>query len=38
VWFEHPDSAREIGWDQRCRLPIATDRVSDGVNDAGGES
>lgn len=18
VWFEHPDTAREIGWDQRC--------------------
>nr|MDQ3031416.1 hypothetical protein [Myxococcota bacterium] len=18
VWFEHPDNAREIGWDQRC--------------------
>lgn len=21
VYFEHPDAAREIGWDQECRLP-----------------
>lgn len=19
VWYEHPDTAREIGWDQRCK-------------------
>lgn len=21
VWYEHPDSAREIGWDQQCMGP-----------------
>lgn len=21
VYFEHPDAAREIGWDQECKLP-----------------
>lgn len=35
LWFEHPDSAREIGWDQRCRLPVVSDTARDS---AGGES
>ena len=38
VWFEHPDSAREIGWDQRCRLPLAPDSPGDAAGIAGGES
>ena len=21
IWYEHPESAREIGWDQRCKGP-----------------
>jgi hypothetical protein len=25
VYYEHPDAAAEIGWDQRCLKPTARD-------------